>query len=231
MPDKQITDLLQFISPIEPEGIETVETKPAGTGAFMLAERVLGQRIRLVVNPNYWRPEKTLLSEVLLTFFSDNDAANAALESGAVDMIYGGDSRSALRLRSAGYQLIQGPGPLVQVFRINTTQGPFRNEKFRQAFNYLIDRSAILKVGYAGLGEVTALPWVPASPAADKSYNTKYAFDLKKGRALLKESGLSQAEMNDWKLLVNGGDQTAVAISQLQQSTLAKAGIDVNLTC
>ena len=229
VPDKQITDLLQFISPIEAEGIETVETKPAGTGAFMLAERVLGQRIRLVVNPSYWRPEKTLLSEVALTFFSDNDAANAALESGAVDMIYGGDSRSALRLRAAGYQLIQGPGPLVQVFRINTTQGPFRNEKFRQAFNYLIDRSAILKVGYAGLGEVTALPWVPASPAADKSYNTKYAFDLKKGRALIKESGLSQAEMNDWKLLVNGGDQTAVAISQLQQSTLAKAGIDVKL--
>jgi len=229
VPDKQITDLLQFISPIDPAGIETVEAKPAGTGAFMLAERVLGQRVRMVANPKYWRSGQPLLSEVTLTFFSDNDSASAALESGAVDMIYGGDSRSALRLRSAGYQLIQGPGPLVQVFRINTTQGPFRNEKFRQAFNYLMDRRAILQVGYAGLGEVTALPWAPASPAADKSYDTKYAFNLDKGRALLKESGLSQADMTAWKILVNGGSQDSVAISQVVQATLAKVDLKVDL--
>ncbi len=229
VPDKQITDLLQFISPIDPAGIETVEAKPAGTGAYMLAERVLGQRVRMVANPKYWRAKEPLMSEVTLTFFSDNDSASAALESGAVDMIYGGDSRSALRLRSAGYQLIQGPGPLVQVFRINTTQGPFKNEKFRQAFNYLMDRKAILQVGYAGLGEVTALPWAPASPAADKSYDTKYEFNLDKGRALLKESGLSQAEMQDWKLLVNGGSQDATAISQVVQATLAKVGLKVDL--
>lgn len=229
MPDKQITDLLQFISPIDPAGIETVETKPAGTGPFMLAERVLGQRIRMTANPKYWRAEKPIVSEVVLTFFSDNDSASAALESGAVDMIYGGDSRSALRLRAAGYQLVQGPGPLVQVFRINTTQGPFRNEKFRQAFNHLMDRNAILQVGYAGLGQVTALPWVPASPAADISYDIRYAFDLDKARALLRESGLPQAEMNAWKILVNGGDQSAVAISQVLQSTLGRVGMTVEL--
>ena len=229
VPDKQITDLLQFISPIEPAGIETAETKPAGTGAYMLAERVLGQRVRMVVNPKYWRPEKPLISEVTLTVFSDNDAASAALESGAVDIIYGGDSRSALRLRSAGNQLIQGPGPLVQVFRINTTQGPFKNEKFRQAFNYLMDRKAILQVGYAGLGEVTTLPWAPASPAVDKSYEATYAFNLDKGKAMLKESGLSEADMNGWKMLVNGGDQASLAISQVVQSTLAKVGVKVDL--
>ena len=229
VPDKQITDLLQFISPIEPAGIETAETKPAGTGAYMLAERVLGQRVRMVVNPNYWRAEKPLISEVTLTVFSDNDAASAALESGSVDIVYGGSSRSALRLRNAGNQLIQGPGPLVQVFRINSTQGPFKNDKFRQAFNHLMDRAAILQIGYAGLGQVTALPWAPASPAVDKSYDTKYAFDLDKAKALLKESGLSEAAMNDWKMLVNGGDQASLAISQVVQSTLAKVGIKIEL--
>jgi peptide/nickel transport system substrate-binding protein len=134
-----------------------------------------------------------------------------------------------VRLRNAGYQLLQGPGPLVQVLRINTTRGPFKNAKYRQAFNYLIDRAAILRVGYAGLGTVTALPWAPASPAADKSYDTTYAFNLEKGQALLKESGLSAAEMSDWKLLVNGNDQDAMAISQIVQSTLARVGVNVQL--
>ena len=228
-PDRQITDVLQFVSIIDPAGIDTVENKPAGTGAFSLGERVLGQKVTMLANKNYWRQKEPVVSEVVMTVFSDNDAASAALESGSVDLIYGGGARAAVRLRDAGYQLIQGPGPLVQTFRINVTQGPFRNAKYRQAFNYLIDRQAILKVGYAGLGEVTALPWAPASPAADKSYNAKYAFDLEKGKALLKESGLSAAEMNDWKLLVNSADQDSVAISQVVQSTLAKAGINIQL--
>ena len=98
---------------IDPAGIDTVETKGAGTGPFTVGERVLGQRIRLVANKSYWRPGEPIVSEVVFTIFSDNDAANAALESGAADMIYGGGGRAAVRLRDAGYQLIQGPGPLV----------------------------------------------------------------------------------------------------------------------
>ena len=99
-------------------------------------------------------------------------------------------ARCGSRMRATSS--FQGPGPLVQVFRINTTHGPFRNAKFRQAFNYLIDRQGILRVGYAGLGEVVALPWAPASPAFDKSYNETYAFNIDKAKALLAASGLSR---------------------------------------
>ena len=35
--------------------------------------------------------------------------------------------------------------------------------------------------------------------------------------------------MSNWKLLVNGSDQPSVAISQIVQSTLAKAGINIEL--
>lgn len=229
VPDRQVTDLLQFMFVIAADTTDSAETKVNGTGPFTVAERVLGQRMRLVANPKYWRAKQPVLSEVVFTIFSDDDSAAAALESKAVDMIFGGGARAAVRLRNAGYHLWQGQGQLVQVFRINTNMGPFRNEKFRQAFNYLLDRAAILRVGYAGLGEVTALPWAPASPAADRSYDKTYAFDLKKGEALLKASGLSPAEMNDWKLLASGSSQDAVAISQIVQGTLKKVGIDIQL--
>jgi peptide/nickel transport system substrate-binding protein len=229
VPTRQITDLLQFISVIDPAGIDTVETVPAGTGAFTLVERVLGQSVTMAANPNYWRDGEPVLDGIEITVFSDNDAAAAALESGAVDLIYGGSARAAVRLRDAGFQLIQGPGPLVQVFRINTTRGPFQNEKFRQAFNHLMDREGILRVGYGGLGQVTALPWAPASPAADPSYNDMYPFDLDKAKALLAESGLSPAEMSGWQFLVNGASQDAVTISQVVQGTLASVGINVEL--
>ena len=229
VPERQVTDLLQFISIIDPAVIDTVETKAGGTGPFTVAERLPGQRLVLAANKSYWRTGEPVASEVVMTVFSDNDAASAALESGSVDVIYGGGARAAVRLRNNGFQVFQGPGPLVQVFRINTTRGPFRNAKFRQAFNHLMDRAAILRVGYAGMGQVTALPWAPASPAADPSYNARYAFDIEKARALLKESGLSDAEMKDWKILVDGGNQDNVAITQIVQGTLARAGIQVDL--
>lgn len=228
-PERQVTDLLQFITIIDPAGIQTVEQKPAGTGAYMLGERVVGQRITLVANPNYWRQGEPVTKDAVITVFAQDAAATAALESGSIDLVYGSNPRSAARLKGAGYQLVQGPGPLVQVFRINSTRGPFKNAKFRQAFNHLMDRDAILRAGYAGLGQVVALPWAPASPAFDASYNTTYAFSIEKAQALLKDSGLSAADQSNWKLLVNGGDQPSTQISQVVQSSLEKAGIKIQL--
>ena len=195
----------------------------------MLVERDVGKRISLVANPNYWRQGEPVTKEAVITVFAQDAAATAALESGSIDLVYGSNPRSAVRLRAAGYQLVQGPGPLVQVFRINTTRGPYKNAKFRQAFNHLMDREAILRAGYAGLGQVVALPWAPASPAFDASYNSRYGFSLDKAQALLKESGLSAADQSNWKLVVNGGDGPSVQISQVVQGTLDKVGIKMQL--
>lgn len=229
VPDRQITDLLQFLLPLDPAGIDTVETEPAGTGPFMLEDRAVGQTITMKANPDYWREGQPVLDEIVFTVFADDASASAALESGAIDMIYNGTSRSARRLGDAGYDVVTGPGKLVQVFRINSTRPPFDNKQFRQAFNYLMNRPAILRVGYSDLGEPTALPWAPASPAADPSYTEEYAFSVEKAQELLDASGLSEAEMEDWSLLVNGSDEPSMLISQVVQQSLAEAGIDIEL--
>ncbi len=229
VPARQITDLLQFMPVLDPAGIDSIDTKPAGCGPYTLVERVVGQRVVMKANPNYWRQGQPVCSDLVLRVFSDDQAADAALETGAVDIIYGGSSRSAVRLRGAGFQVIEGPGPLVQVLRINATRGPFRNAKFRQAFNYLVDRAAVLRVGYAGLGQVVALPWAPASPAWDPSYTTRYAFDPEKGKALLAQSGLTAAQQADWTLMVDGGNEASNLISQVVQATLKRAGMEIRL--
>jgi peptide/nickel transport system substrate-binding protein len=125
VPTKQITDLLQFMIPIEAAGIATVETVPAGTGAYLLADRAVGQGLTMKKNPNYWRDNEPILDEIVFTIFADDAAASAALESGSIDMVYGSTARNAVRLQDAGYQVIRGPGSLVQVFRINATRAPF----------------------------------------------------------------------------------------------------------
>ena len=229
VPERQMLDLLQFLIPIDPKGIDTVETVPAGTGPYTLVNRAVGQSLTLKANPKYWREKQPIVQDLVFTVFSEDASASAALESGAVDIVYNGSSRSAVRLKNAGFQVFAGPGPLVQVFRINSTRGPFRNKAFRQAFNHLMDRASILRVGYAGMGKVVALPWAPASPAYDESYNATYAYDLEKAKKLIAASGLSADETKNWKLLVNGSDEPSVAISQIVQGSLQKIGIPVEL--
>jgi peptide/nickel transport system substrate-binding protein len=229
VPDRQVTDLPQFIWIIAPAGIDTVEQTPAGSGAYCLAERVVGRRTRMLADPDYWRRGEPVIREVVFTIFSKDAAATAALESGGIDVIYGGSSRSATRLRQAGYPVGDGPGPVAQAFRINTTRGPFRNKSFRQAFNHVIDREGIPRVGYGGLETVAALPWARSSPAHDPSYAQTNAFNIEKGRELLQRAGLSQAEMSGWKLVVNAGGQPDVAISQVVQATLRHVGISIEL--
>ena len=229
VPERQILDLLQFLIPIDPKGIDTVETVPAGTGPYTLVNRAVGQSLTLKANPKYWREKQPIVQDLVFTIFSEDAAASAALESGAVDIIYNGSSRSAVRLKGTGYQVTSGPGTLVQVLRINSTRGPFRNKAFRQAFNYLVDRANILRVGYANMGEVVALPWAPASPAFDAGYTKTYAYDLDKAKKLIADSGVSPADAKAWKLLVYGTDESSVAISQILQGSLAKVGIAIDL--
>lgn len=226
--DRQITDLLQFLSVLDPTGIDTVVDTPAGSGPFMLESRRLGEEIRLVANPNYWG-EGPFLDGINLRIFDDADAASAALENGDVDLIYNVSGREGKRLADAGFNLVEGPGPLVQVLRINPNNGPFQNQTFRQAMAYLLNREAILEVGYAGIGEVTVLPWAPTSPAADRSYDEVYAYNPERAQELLAESGLSEAELEDFSMLVNSGSADAVAISQIFQADLAAVGIDIEL--
>lgn len=226
--EKQITDLLQFLSVIDPTGIDDVVTTPAGSGPFMLESRSLGTELTLVANPDYWG-EGPYLDGVHMTIFDDNDAASAALESGQVDLIYNVSGREGKRLAEAGFNLVEGPGPLVQVLRINPNNGPLQNQTFRQGLAYILNREAILEVGYAGIGEVTVLPWAPASPAADPSYNETYAYNPERARELFDESGLSEEEMADFTMLVNSGNEDTVNISQLFQADLASVGINIEL--
>jgi len=229
VPTKQITDLLQFVIPIEATAIGSVEEVPAGTGPFLLDSRQVGQSMTLVKNPNYWREAEPILDGIQFTIFADDAAASAALESGAIDMVYGSTARNASRLGDAGYQVVRGPGSLTQVFRINATRPPFDNASFRQAFNYLMDRDGMIRVAYAGLGVPVALPWAEASPAFDAAYTTEFAYDIDKAKELIAASGLTPEAMSDWSMLVYGNDEPGVVISQIVQSALAEAGVNIEL--
>ncbi|MEI7785200.1 MAG: ABC transporter substrate-binding protein, partial [Betaproteobacteria bacterium] len=62
--------------------------RPVGTGPFMFSEWRRGDAIVLVRNPNYFEAGKPYLDRMVFKVIPDTQARGAAVESGAVDMVF-----------------------------------------------------------------------------------------------------------------------------------------------
>ena len=191
----------------------------------MLAERVVGQRIKLTANPNYWRQGEPVTKDVVITIFSQDAVGDgsARIRRRRRDLWRHPAQRRAAE--ACRLPTLHGPGPLVQVFRINSTRGPFKNAKFRQAFNYLMDREAILRAGYAGVGRSSPSPGRRSSPAYDASYNE----DLRASTSTRRRNCWpNRASPRPSRATGSSSSMPAtsrrVAISQVVQSTLTAGG-------
>jgi len=114
----------------------------------------------------------------------------------------------------------------------------FRNQKFRQAVAYSVDRESIIKSIYAGRAE-THSGFI--TPANKKWYNPnirEYNYDPAKARALLKEIGIEDRNGDgmledadgapvEFVLNTNTGNNTRDKIAVLIQSDLKKIGFKV----
>jgi peptide/nickel transport system substrate-binding protein len=80
-------------------------------------------------------------------------------------------------------------------FFMNTRVAPFDNLKVRQAVNYAIDRTALVKI-YGGLGQPTENVLPPTYPQYKK--HDLYPYNLAKAKQLIKEAGATGASVTVW---------------------------------
>src|SRR5947209_3968151 len=68
--------------------LDSLSTQPIGTGAFMFKSWSPGDRLELVKNPDYFEPGLPKLDGVTMRILPESAARMAALESGAVDIVW-----------------------------------------------------------------------------------------------------------------------------------------------
>ena len=185
-----------------------------GTGAFMLAKYLPGERVILRRNPSYWRESKNgeklpFLEEIVFLIVQNQDTALLKFKDGELDYY---------SLRGSDYPLLKpqegsedftiyetGPafGSNFLVFNQNSDINPktgepfverkklswFRNLKFREAVAHVIDKKRIIEILMNELGspQDSAL-----SPSAGFFYNPnvkKYEYNLEKAKEILKNAG------------------------------------------
>lgn len=182
------------------ESIDDIKTNPVGTGPFVLANWVQGDRIELAKNPDYWG-DAVRLEKATFKFISDPTAAFAAVMAEDVNAFMAFPAPENLPQFDADprFKVLVGSTEGETILAINNKLPPFDNVKVREAIAHAIDRQAIIDGAMFGYGTPIGTHFAPHNPAyIDLTGNS--AYDPEKSKQLLSEAGFPEGFTTTLKL-------------------------------
>jgi oligopeptide transport system substrate-binding protein len=206
-----------------------------GNGAYVLKEHILGEKVVMEPNPEYWDNEHTILKHITALTINDNNAALTRYLSGELDRV---DIPAGQYPRlKAEYpdQAISVPQSCsyIYMFNLDKDKGPeaLKDVRVRKALSYGIDRDIIVNNILQG-GQWPSYNWTHHStegfklPDIDYSHWTQ-AERNDKAKALLAEAGYGPDHPLKLTLNYNTSDshkKIAIAVQQFWK------GLGVDLT-
>ena len=162
---------------------------PVGTGPWKLVEWKHDDYLLFAPNKNYWggAPKAESLKARII---SEPSTAVAEFQSGNVDVLQVPQGEIRDWQEDAERRPLLHPTPSLELVyvAINTTRGPLKDIRVRQALNYAVDKKIIVRNLVAGSGDVAAGVIPFSLPGSDKT-RLGYGFDTLRARQLLKEAG------------------------------------------
>ncbi|WP_457642234.1 ABC transporter substrate-binding protein [Persephonella sp.] len=238
-------------------GINTPPQQLIGTGPYKLVEYVVGQYAVYERNPFYWEKDEKgqkipYITKIKAQTIGDPDVRLIKFISGEIDY-YGVRPADLPELLPKAkekdftiYNLGATPSTLFIVFNQNP-KAPipeyklnwFRNQKFRQAISYAVDRQGIINIAYNGLAYPIYTAVTPANRRLfDENYYPKYPFNLKKAKEILLSIGFKEGKDGylydnegnklQFTLVTNSGNKERETIGNILKDDLKKIGIEVN---
>lgn len=162
----------------------------SGTGPFQVVERIPGEKIRFVRNPNYWDSSSAgNVDELEILPIRSDSTRLAALLTGDVDIISPIASIDIARIKALPeVDLVSLPGTRIIMLQLNQTLRPeLRDVRVRKAMSLAINQQLIvdkiLRTYGVAAGQLSAEPFL----GYDKNKHPE--FDLQRAKQLMKEAG------------------------------------------
>ena len=134
-----------------------MRTAPIGTGPFKLAEFKQNEIIRLVKNPNYWKPGLPYLDAIELPIVTNRATAMLAFIAGRLDMTFPTEVTPPIlrdiRKEAPNAVCHFGPMNVNENLIVNRDKAPFDNADIRRAMALTIDRKAFIDILFEGLAD------------------------------------------------------------------------------
>ncbi|MGD8396453.1 MAG: ABC transporter substrate-binding protein [Candidatus Eiseniibacteriota bacterium] len=222
----------------------TLDHHPVGTGPFQLAEWEPGRRLRLERHERYWDRDREgrrlpYLEAVDVRFVDDPVEQVRAFERGELDMLYPIPPaffqtlvvpEGGVRTGIGNYVIQSSPELDVQYIGFRMDLEPFAgNRALRQAFNYAVDRVALVErvVRRGRPAHHGVLP--PGLPGFNREL-TGYHFDLERARSLMAAAGYPDGEgFPELTLQVNAGGTATVELAEAVAAQLGRLGVRIRV--
>jgi peptide/nickel transport system substrate-binding protein/oligopeptide transport system substrate-binding protein len=204
----------------------TFGQRPVGTGPWKLVEWRHDDYLKFARNERYWGGAPAV-DTLVARIIPEPSTKVAEFESGTVDVLAvpEGETRDWEQTDERQARLVGAPGLRLFYVAINTTRGPLKDARVRQALNHAVDTRTVLDRLLAGRGRVAAgtIPGALDSLADDRA---PYAYDPARARQLLAAAGFASGI--DVELWV-GQDPTFGRVAQSVQGYLQAVGVRAKL--
>jgi len=162
--------------------------KIATTGPWTIKSFDATSGVVYVPNPNYWGKPLTL-GGLEFTFFSDQAATVAAMQSGEIDAIPQVSFAGAESLfDNPDYTVSEIPSANHRQIHMRCSEGPFADKRIRQAMALATDRKAIIEAIFGGRAAAAYdTPMFSMYPSAGNVPETPY--DVEKAKQLVADAG------------------------------------------
>ena len=198
---------------------------PVGTGRYRFEDWLIGDRITLTRNEDYYG-ELAKTENLIIRTITEASSRLIELETGQVDI--------ALDIVPSDMSSIENHEALVlhkeadlrtNYIGFNLNKEPFNDVRVRQAINYAIDVELIVETILEGVGEVATGP-IGLNVWGANSNLLSYDYDLQRAQELLVEAGYADGFKTT---LWIDDDTTRVSIATIVSNQLGQIGIDVEI--
>lgn len=212
---------------------------PIGTGAFKWGQRLAGDRLELVANPDYFG-EGPYIEQLVFKYIPDMTVLYAQFKSGDIDLV------GQAYITPDNYQEAKSlpdrvvtaePKGSVESVYLNLERPQFKDQAVREALYLAIDRQAIIDALYYGVPS----PAETFMPPQSYYYNAdlpKQEFNLDRARKLLDEAGWLPGadgirEKDGVRLSFSNsttvGNHLREQTQQFLQQTFAEIGVEMKI--
>jgi peptide/nickel transport system substrate-binding protein len=213
---------------------------PVGTGAFKWAQRVAGDHLELVANPQYFG-EGPYIERLVFKYIPDMTVLYTQFKSGDIDLVdqaYITADHYEEAKTLPGRVVTLEPGASLESIFLNLEKPQFKDPAVRQALYAAMDRKAIIDAIYFGVGTLTE----SFMPKESYYYNPNLPaqeFNLDRARQILDDAGwvpgpdgirAKDGVRLSFANATTAGNNLREQVQQFLQQTFAEIGVEMTIS-
>lgn len=205
-------------------------TRPIGTGPYILKQLEFSKQIVLVANPNYFE-HKPKIERIVFHVISDPMTRFLMLKSGQIDV----DALEPMQYErqldkgfKQNFATLELPSHSYTYLGFNLRLKKFQDPRVREALSLAIDRQKLIDILFMKHGHVCTGPFLPGSKGFNDTVKAPKQ-NLARAKELLRAAGYDAAHPLQFEIATSNSNAIRPYAAEILQRQFLDVGVKVTL--